>query len=321
MKCEHPRCRNDSGDCEGSCKKLDEQEEIVQLPPEVVECIDAYARYYAEHHKLGMSIRDDMKYIASVAIRFSANSTPREQLSAAPPLPVAPAVGAEQPARVESDATVPECGTLDYKVLWERDSASLGKCLQEIHNLRAVKEDQRAIIATLERELAEATQQGYIAGVAAERGAERAARSATGSLPHPQHLFDMIHARLQRNEVETDAALARKICNDITAAAPRSTSGTLTLELADELFGSFLRSLSGGGYYCVHCDEPIEPDDWINGIHRADCIVEKARAYLKIHKPSAVVSASGERIECDRIDGLCPHPDGCAATGKRCRGE
>lgn len=43
----------------------------------------------------------------------------------------------------------------DYKVLWERDSASLGKCLQEIYTLRAVREDQRARIAALERELAE----------------------------------------------------------------------------------------------------------------------------------------------------------------------
>ena len=44
----------------------------------------------------------------------------------------------------------------DYKVLWERDSCALGKCLQEIHNLRAVKEDQRARIAVLEAELAAA---------------------------------------------------------------------------------------------------------------------------------------------------------------------
>lgn len=46
-------------------------------------------------------------------------------------------------------------GTPYYKVLWERDSASLGKCIQDIHNLRAVKEDQRARIAELERELSE----------------------------------------------------------------------------------------------------------------------------------------------------------------------
>lgn len=42
---------------------------IDPLPAMVMEAIDAYGRYYAEQHKLGMSVRDDMKYIASVAIR------------------------------------------------------------------------------------------------------------------------------------------------------------------------------------------------------------------------------------------------------------
>lgn len=46
-----------------------DQQVIDPLPPEVQECIDAYGRYYAEQHKLGMSVRDDMKYVASVAIR------------------------------------------------------------------------------------------------------------------------------------------------------------------------------------------------------------------------------------------------------------
>lgn len=49
---------------------------IDPLPPEVMEAINAYGRYYAEHHKLGMSIRDDMKYIASVAIRFGTAAVP-----------------------------------------------------------------------------------------------------------------------------------------------------------------------------------------------------------------------------------------------------
>lgn len=44
----------------------------------------------------------------------------------------------------------------DYKVLWERDSRALGKCIQEIHTLKAVCEDWRARIAVLERELAKA---------------------------------------------------------------------------------------------------------------------------------------------------------------------
>lgn len=46
----------------------------------------------------------------------------------------------------------------DYRMLWERDSAALGKCLQDIHTLRAVKEDQRARIAVLERELSDLKQ-------------------------------------------------------------------------------------------------------------------------------------------------------------------
>lgn len=46
-----------------------DQQVIDPLPPEVMEAINSYGRYYAEHHKLGMSVRDDMKYIASVAIR------------------------------------------------------------------------------------------------------------------------------------------------------------------------------------------------------------------------------------------------------------
>lgn len=77
-------------------------------------------------------------------------------------------------------------GETDYKVLWERYSVSLGKCLQEIHTLRAVKEDQRAKIVGLERELAghvEALklmrQQAQWANERAEK-AEDALRSATG---------------------------------------------------------------------------------------------------------------------------------------------
>lgn len=41
------------------------------LPGPVQEAIDAYARYYADHHCLGMSIRNDMIYVAQVAMRWS----------------------------------------------------------------------------------------------------------------------------------------------------------------------------------------------------------------------------------------------------------
>ena len=42
---------------------------IDPLPPIVIEAINSYGKYYADQHNLGMSVRDDMKYIASVAIR------------------------------------------------------------------------------------------------------------------------------------------------------------------------------------------------------------------------------------------------------------
>jgi len=48
-------------------------------------------------------------------------------------------------------------GVPNYKVMWERDSSALGKCLQEIHTLKAVKEDQRAQIVDLESDLADMT--------------------------------------------------------------------------------------------------------------------------------------------------------------------
>lgn len=41
-----------------------------ELPGSVQEAVDSYARYYADHHKLGMSIREDMTYIAQVAMRW-----------------------------------------------------------------------------------------------------------------------------------------------------------------------------------------------------------------------------------------------------------
>jgi len=53
-------------------------ENLETLPPEVHEAINAYAMYYAEHHELGMSIRKDMQYIASVALRFAPPSQPAQ---------------------------------------------------------------------------------------------------------------------------------------------------------------------------------------------------------------------------------------------------
>lgn len=50
------------------------KESIETLPGPVQEAINTYARYYAEHHKLGMSIRDDLIYIAHVAMRWRPES-------------------------------------------------------------------------------------------------------------------------------------------------------------------------------------------------------------------------------------------------------
>lgn len=61
----------------------------------------------------------------------------------------------------------------DYKVLWERDSTALGKCLGEISTLRAVKEDQRAQIAVLTEELSAANEK-----LAKARPSEEALRVA-----------------------------------------------------------------------------------------------------------------------------------------------
>ena len=52
------------------------------LPGPVQEAINAHAKYYAEHHKIGMSIRDDMTYIAKVAMRWKPSSEPVSPLAA-----------------------------------------------------------------------------------------------------------------------------------------------------------------------------------------------------------------------------------------------
>jgi hypothetical protein len=55
---------------------MDRSKQVIDpLPPEVQECIDTYGRYYAEQHKLGMSVRDDMKYVASVALRAATSES------------------------------------------------------------------------------------------------------------------------------------------------------------------------------------------------------------------------------------------------------
>lgn len=57
---------------------MDKPEAEVSLHPVVQEAIDSYAKYYAEHHKLGMSIRSDMRYVAEVATR---RATPTDKIT------------------------------------------------------------------------------------------------------------------------------------------------------------------------------------------------------------------------------------------------
>jgi hypothetical protein len=52
-----------------------------EIPAAVQVAIDAYAKYYAEHHKLGLSIRDNMRYIAQVAMRW-APGVPQDKIAA-----------------------------------------------------------------------------------------------------------------------------------------------------------------------------------------------------------------------------------------------
>ena len=66
------------------------------LPGPVQETINAHAKYYAKHHNLGMSIRDDMTYVAKVALRWRsalpAESAPLTEEAASRSSTVAPMV-------------------------------------------------------------------------------------------------------------------------------------------------------------------------------------------------------------------------------------
>lgn len=51
-------------------QSAEREDQMKALPDPVQEAIDAYGKYYAKHHKLGMSVRDDMTYIAQMAMRW-----------------------------------------------------------------------------------------------------------------------------------------------------------------------------------------------------------------------------------------------------------
>lgn len=60
--------------CEKIKAKSDEKitpNSEIKLHPAVMEAIDSYAKYYAEHHKIGLSVRNDMMYVAEVAVRWA----------------------------------------------------------------------------------------------------------------------------------------------------------------------------------------------------------------------------------------------------------
>lgn len=49
-------------------------ESAPSLHPVIQECIDNYGKYYADQHKLGMSVRSDMIYVAQIALRWADNA-------------------------------------------------------------------------------------------------------------------------------------------------------------------------------------------------------------------------------------------------------
>lgn len=81
-------------------------------------------------------------------------------------------------------------------------------------------------------------------------------------------------------------------------------SDPLTLEFAEELFGSFLDQHPTyddehpGEYFCRMCECLIPIPGWITAPHDEGCSVAKARDYLALHKPECtpgfVRSATGE---------------------------
>lgn len=55
----------------GPCVVVPVEPTDTPINPVVQEAIDNFGRYYAEYHKLGMSIRSDMQYIARLASRWA----------------------------------------------------------------------------------------------------------------------------------------------------------------------------------------------------------------------------------------------------------
>lgn len=71
-------------------------------------------------------------------------------------------------------------------------------------------------------------------------------------------------------------------------SATASSLDPLTLELAEELFGCFLRDFGEGEYECGACEQRIPIKSWVTAPHRDGCAVAKARDYIALHKPECV---------------------------------
>ena len=105
--------------------ELDAAGSAPPLHPVVQECIDNYGKYYAEQHKLGMSVRSDMIYVAQLALRWADSGG---QDSTSPDSHESPAAGHCQPA---APLTIEE---IDRMRGWLTRSAKV-QDVQAIHSL------------------------------------------------------------------------------------------------------------------------------------------------------------------------------------------
>lgn len=114
----------------------------------------------------------------------------------------------------------------------------------------------------------------------------------------PQYGYETRPETREFSHESANGRLMAAVCEEfrkVVSAQPEAgPGGALTLEFADQIFGSFIRA-SGGEFHCVHCEKEIDPGGWIWAEHASDCVVNSARAYLKQHKPEAVPDAT----DCD----------------------
>lgn len=66
-------------------------------------------------------------------------------------------------------------------------------------------------------------------------------------------------------------------------------------EVCDQLFGCFMERAYNDelGWHenCAICETVIDITKWVHAEHKPDCIINKVREYLKVHKPRSVPPA------------------------------